>query len=844
MADLEHNQNTEPYPKTTFSVDDILAEVRAMKAASASPAKPEAPPAALKPETAAQPASGGKPMHQKPDSPVAAAFGNKEKIDSFLKTGTTPPLSRSHSPSGPPPVLLDPDEGEKKNGAAPFAEEAFIPFGQRRARRPSHALTAEEVRSTAHGAEGFGIPRPAEDLYSAKPETKDAAENLSPAPHFAPSVSSGQEKAMKEPSHAEADVAEKVPAGIMQDETQLMHSRSDAYVPDDTRELTPPEGFRLTGAQESESEEDAAPTQDQPEEIDDYREIGDAPSISADLNDRYKRLCVRGVITGVCLLLLMALDFAHLFGLPLPDAVTPAGSPITYLAINLVLLLAALLANASTVFGGFFSLLRFKPDLDSAVGTATLAAFAQSVYMCFQPAQIASLAVSVYPTVAVLALLLNVFGKLSMMGRIKDNFRLVANMDIKRSVFVEEEEAAKRMAAGASILGDPVVACDRPTVNIKNYLYNSYAEDPADQISRIVAPLGLIGGLLAGLLLFFLTGNVSTAVAVFTGLICACVPAAAILSTNMPVSGACKMLREYDTMLCGYEAVDRLYGVNALAIDAQELFPAGSVQLFSIKTSGSLSIDQAILDAAAVAIYAGGPLADVFDKVIEGRRKLLPQVQSLSYEDDRGIVGTVSGRNILVGNRLLMTGHGVNGLPDIEYERRIIREGTWPVYMSCDGALTAMFVVKYVADEDAAENLYRLIEQGTTVLVRTCDPNINAEMLCKLFELPEGGVEILKASGAKTHETLSRPEDHADGVLTFTGGVAGLAAALTACIRLKGKLTFAVGIQAAGVIVAFALFLFFAVSGQLGMVSAAKVFLFEVVLSALCIVLPGLRKTF
>ena len=36
MADLEHNQNTEPYPKTTFSVDDILAEVRAMKAASAS----------------------------------------------------------------------------------------------------------------------------------------------------------------------------------------------------------------------------------------------------------------------------------------------------------------------------------------------------------------------------------------------------------------------------------------------------------------------------------------------------------------------------------------------------------------------------------------------------------------------------------------------------------------------------------------------------------------------------------------------------------------------------------------------------------------------------------------
>lgn len=118
---------------------------------------------------------------------------------------------------------------------------------------------------------------------------------------------------------------------------------------------------------------------------------------------------------------------------------------------------------------------------------------------------------------------------------------------------------------------------------------------------------------------------------------------------------------------------------------AQDLFPSESVLLHGIKTFSGARIDEALLEAAAVSIAAGGPLAGVFRRVIENKTDMLPPVDTLVYEQDMGLSGWVGGRRVLVGNRRLLENHGVD-VPSRDYENRYAKDGRQLVYLSTAGS--------------------------------------------------------------------------------------------------------------------------------------------------------------
>ncbi len=57
----------------------------------------------------------------------------------------------------------------------------------------------------------------------------------------------------------------------------------------------------------------------------------------------------------------------------------------------------------------------------------------------------------------------------------------------------------------------------------------------------------------------------------------------------------------------------------------------------------------------AILKEAKNPIAKVFEKVVDETEGDLPEVESVLYEDELGLVGWVNGERILVGNRELMT---------------------------------------------------------------------------------------------------------------------------------------------------------------------------------------------
>lgn len=76
-------------------------------------------------------------------------------------------------------------------------------------------------------------------------------------------------------------------------------------------------------------------------------------------------------------------------------------------------------------------------------------------------------------------------------------------------------------------------------------------------------------------------------------------------------------------------------------IDANELFPAESISLEGIKTFEDYSIDESLLCGIAILKEAQNPIANAFDSVVAETEETLPEVESVLYEDEIGLVGWI-----------------------------------------------------------------------------------------------------------------------------------------------------------------------------------------------------------
>ena len=258
-----------------------------------------------------------------------------------------------------------------------------------------------------------------------------------------------------------------------------------------------------------------------------------------------------------------------------------------------------------------------------------------------------------------LALFLNTLGKLSMVKRITKNFRFVASPDKKMAVhLLGDHNMALQMTRGY-VEDSPAIAYQTKTGFLKNFLRISYLPDACEQSSQVIAPIGIVSSLLLCVAALLLSGDAMAALTAFTASCCICTPMLNQLCVNLPLAQASRLAGRHGAMISGYQALDKFSDTNAILLDAKELFPKNCVVLSGIKTFGDQHIDDAILDAAALLNQTGGTLSEIFDEVIQSRRDLLPKVENYTYEDNKGIVGWVSGHRLLIGTRDLLLAHHI-----------------------------------------------------------------------------------------------------------------------------------------------------------------------------------------
>lgn len=533
--------------------------------------------------------------------------------------------------------------------------------------------------------------------------------------------------------------------------------------------------------------------------VEDYTGEEDEKSILYELNHNIRKLFMRSLLSGIIAAVVVVLTIVtRIF----PNAICSAVpfAPVAYAILLFILMAASLVLNRVAMLSGLSPLVHIKGNSDTAVAVAGAAGMVQIIVSFFCLGDLNGFHVNYYTVIPMLAFFANNVGKLYMVLRVKDNFKFVSSKGQKyASKIYNNESVAMQMMSGTAA-DRPIIAYQHKTEFPSNFLKISYAPDPSEDLASKLAPITTIASIIIAVMYGVVKLSFADALNAFALITAVSVPVATLLSVNAPVRKLCKTLLSYGSMLSGYPSVKQFCDSTAIMIDANELFPAESISLEGIKTFEDYGIDESLLCGIAILKEAQNPIANAFDSVVAETEETLPEVESVLYEDEIGLVGWIKSERILVGSRTLMEKYSVE-VPNMEYEEKYTSQGRQVTYLSRAGRLVAMFVTRYTPDAQLKAEMQRAETNGISFLIRTTDYNVTNDLVAKLYDLFYRSIKVLPTGlGNVLREAEDTVEETSRSYLITNGKAASLARAVTGCVKIKHNISLSIIIQLIAVI--------------------------------------------
>ena len=480
----------------------------------------------------------------------------------------------------------------------------------------------------------------------------------------------------------------------------------------------------------------------------DYNSRSDQRAIYLELAAMVQKFNLRTVL---CLAAELIVAVIGIFGSGiLTDFGLGTGGEQIYIILNMALLLFMSIISAKAIFKGFQGLFTLKPGSDSLLSAAVLFSFVHCV-LALTIGQSGAGVSHIFVATTGFALLLNSFGKRSMVRRIFRNFRFLIKGGDKYTVAcIGEDREAEEFFKSDEVTKKDIrynVKTEFPT----RFLANSYAADPADMIAKLTVFPALGGALIIGIITFIISLDWLTAVTALTAAVIIGTPVSAIISFNKALENADRELLKERGCISGFAAVEDVAETNCVVLEAHEIFPDGCCALKGMKLFKRMQMDEAILYAASVLNTTEHPFKNIFLESVSEVKDRMPEASDTTYESKLGLSSWIFDRKVLLGTKEMMGAHGIE-IPEPAKPDEYIKDNVRIMFLAIDGAVYAMFVLEYFSDPVVEAELQRLESAGIHILVRTFDSNVDAPLLSEIFDLSYASVQILNVVSSSIYD--------------------------------------------------------------------------------------------
>jgi Cu+-exporting ATPase len=236
-------------------------------------------------------------------------------------------------------------------------------------------------------------------------------------------------------------------------------------------------------------------------------------------------------------------------------------------------------------------------------------------------------------------------------------------------------------------------------------------------------------------------------------LIIAC-PCALGLATPMSIMVASGKGAESGVLFKNAEAIEVMRQVDTLVVDKTGTLTEGRPRLVTTEAlDGSASTDF-LRHAASLERDSEHPLAAAIVDGAAERGVELGTAGDFESITGQGIVGTVGGHSVAVGNRVLMENRASLEDSAVERAEKYRADGQTVMFVAVDGVVVGLLGVADPIKESTPEAIRKLHDEGIRIVMLTGDNRTTAEAVAERLGIDEVRAEVLPDQKAEVVKTL------------------------------------------------------------------------------------------
>lgn len=206
-------------------------------------------------------------------------------------------------------------------------------------------------------------------------------------------------------------------------------------------------------------------------------------------------------------------------------------------------------------------------------------------------------------------------------------------------------------------------------------------------------------------------------------------------------------------LIRGAEVLERARKLNAVVFDKTGTLTRGEPNVTDIVAVGMPEVEVLRL-GAAVEVGSEHPLGEAIVRAATHRSMDLPAVSGFEGIAGHGIRGRVENRTVLLGNRRLFKGEGIDTSGAEEAMVRLESEGKTAMLVGADHRLAGIIAVADTLKPEAAEAIAALQKEAIEVVLLTGDNERTAKAIARELGIDRVIAEVLPGDKAKIIKEL------------------------------------------------------------------------------------------
>ncbi|MGM9974851.1 MAG: heavy metal translocating P-type ATPase [Clostridiaceae bacterium] len=278
----------------------------------------------------------------------------------------------------------------------------------------------------------------------------------------------------------------------------------------------------------------------------------------------------------------------------------------------------------------------------------------------------------------------------------------------------------------------------------------------ADIISGYFVPVVITLAVISSLVWFFVGKDTIFSLTIFISVLVIACPCALGLATPTAIMVGTGKGAEYGVLIKSGEALETAHKIDTIIFDKTGTITEGKPKVTDIITLKH-SEEELLLLAASGEKASEHPLGEAIVNAAVEKGISLKETEAFTAITGRGIEVTIEGKELLLGNKKLMTERNISLSEEIEEtSHRLAEEGKTPMYIAEEGELIGIVAVADTLKAGSNKAIKKLHDMGLQVAMITGDNKRTAEAIGK-----EVGIDLVLA------EVL--PEDKAMEVKKLQG---------------------------------------------------------------------------